>query len=217
MRQEIKICLPMYKIVYSVLFLVILSLVRGVTDIREIGITLDTNIALLAVVFCAETYIMERGGKRWEIFALYPMKNKKQCIFRRLMIQNVYLWLMSYIGYFFFYWQSPVNMGKESFGLIYGSYMAAVTVTILFWSTVSMTLADILRNQWPAIGIAVILWLLINSTFGDKLLGKFNIFAYSFQGMDRFHDGSWLCGKGLGLLLAALMAGAIPYILKKRG
>ena len=91
MKRELKICLPVYKIVYSVCYLVILSVIQGVAYIDEIGGALDANIALLAVVFCAETYVMERSGKRTEIIGLYPRKRKAHMVFRRMAVQTVYL------------------------------------------------------------------------------------------------------------------------------
>ena len=73
--KEMKICLPVYKIIYSICFIVFLSLVRGISSIAEIGITMDAYIAVLAIVFCADTYWMEHSGKRWEV--------SLQCMFRR--------------------------------------------------------------------------------------------------------------------------------------
>lgn len=66
MKQEIKIVLPAYKIFYSLFFPVVLCLIRGVARVDEIGGTLDSNMALLSLVFCAETWVMERSGRRWE-------------------------------------------------------------------------------------------------------------------------------------------------------
>lgn len=75
--KEMKICLPVYKIIYSICFIVFLSLVRGISSIAEIGITMDAYIAVLAIVFCADTYWMEHSGKRWEVFCLYSVKKKE--------------------------------------------------------------------------------------------------------------------------------------------
>lgn len=216
MKKEIKICLPVYKVVYSVLYAVILCLIRGVSEVLEIGMAMDANIALLAAVFCADTCVMERSGKRWEVFTLCPMKNKTRVIRRRLTVQVIYLCLLSYVGYFFFYWQKP--MDTEHIGAeLYGLYAVSVTATVILWSVLSMTLADIFRNSWMGIGTALVLWLVMNSKFGERALGKFNIFAYSLQQNSVLEDMSWLWGKGLGVAAAALMVSMIPWILRKRG
>ena len=44
--KEIKICLPFYKIAYSVFFVAVLSVVRGVSLTDEIGIALECVLCL---------------------------------------------------------------------------------------------------------------------------------------------------------------------------
>lgn len=101
----------------------VLCLIRGVARADEIGGALDSNMALLSLVFCAETWVMERSGRRWEIFTLYPVKNRTKTVLRRLAVQLCYLCALSYVGYFFYYWQKPaVPLGKTAAGL-YGSYI----------------------------------------------------------------------------------------------
>lgn len=217
MKQDMKICLPVYKIIYSVVFMVLLSLVRGVSTVNEIGVALDANTALLAIVFCAETHVMDKRGGRWEIFALFPEKNKVKAVRRRLMIQNVYLYVIACIGFFFYFWQKPMYMEGDSLIYEYAMYVFAVVCTIFFWSTLAMSISNIFGTQWTGIGVCVILWMTVNSTFGEAALGKFNIFAYGLQSADAADSISWIWGKILGMLLALIMAGMIPYILKKRG
>lgn len=217
MKQDVKICLPIYKIVYSVMFLIILSLVRGISSVGEIGGALDSNIALLALVFCAETYVMERSGGRREIFVLFPEKNRAMTVRRRLMIQNLYLFMISYAGFFFFFWQKPRYMLGDSLLHEYRIYILAVTCTIFFWSTLSMTISNLFGSQWGGIAVSLGIWLVINSTLGEKVLGRFNIFAYGFRNITDMNSLSWTYGKILGLLLAAAMLLLVPYILKKRG
>lgn len=215
MRQDLKICLPLYKVGYSMAFLLILSLVRTVAYTDEIGIALDANVALLALVFCAETYVMEREGKRWEIFALFPLGNRCRVVLRRIIVQIMYLCLISYVGYFFFYWQKPFHKGNNSLLFLVGIYWIAVTATIMFWSILSVTVSTLCRNQWAGIGISGMLWFIIKSKLGSRVLGKFNIFA--FWDVDAPQNFDWLWGKGLFLLLAAVMLVFLPTIIKKRG
>ena len=70
MRKEIKIALPIYKVLYSAAFFVILSLVRTVVYADEIGIAMEAPASALAAVFCADTYLMEIHSRRREVFAL---------------------------------------------------------------------------------------------------------------------------------------------------
>lgn len=217
MTKNIKICLPIYKLIYALMFFVVLSLVRGISMTVEIGRAIDTNTALLAAVFCAETYCMERSEKRWEVFTLYSGRQKVKTILQRLLIQVIFLCLLSYIGYFFFYWQKP-TAAEIPFGSLYGMYIIAVTSTVLFWSALSVTLSNICQNQWLGIGACVVIWLSANSKAGEKVFGNFNIFAYSLSGQNWSAPGcKWLYGKAVGIVLSAVMAALLPYILKKRG
>ena len=217
MKQEIKIVLPAYKIFYSLFFPVVLCLIRGVARADEIGGALDSNMALLSLGCCAETWVMERSGRRWEIFTLYPVKNRTKTVLRRLAVQLCYLCVLSYVGYFFYYWQKPaVPLGKTAAGL-YGSYLPAIMATVIFFGVLSMTLSNLFQNQWAGIGGSFLLWLTLYSTSGDKVLGRFNIFAYAFRELDGPEDFSWLWGKAAGILIAVFLLGWLPHILKKRG
>lgn len=56
MKKEVKICMPYYKIAYSIAFVVILSAIQPVVYANEIGQAVERAVSLLAVVFCADTY-----------------------------------------------------------------------------------------------------------------------------------------------------------------
>lgn len=51
MKKEMKIILPVYKIVYAFAFVVILSLIRGVVFTNEIGLSIEGPFAILTAVF----------------------------------------------------------------------------------------------------------------------------------------------------------------------
>lgn len=217
MKQEIKVVLPAYKVFYSLFFPVILCLIRGVSRADEIGGALDPSIALLSLVFCAESWVMERNGRRWEIFALYPAKNRLRTVFRRLAVQLCYLCVLSYAGYFLCYWQRPSLPPEKTAAGLYGGYLCAVTATVFFWSVLSMTLSNLFRSQWAGIGGSFLLWLTLFSAFGEKALGNFNVFAYAFRELDGAEDFSWMAGKAAGIAAAAFLLALQPRILKRRG
>lgn len=76
MNREMKIMLPFYKVAYAVSFVVILSLIRGVTYTHEVGLAIEAPFAILTAVFCADTYVQEIRSKRFEVHRLYPLKNR---------------------------------------------------------------------------------------------------------------------------------------------
>ena len=62
--------MPYYKIAYSIAFVVILSAIQPVVYANEIGQAVERAVSLLAVVFCADTYLVEVQSKRSEVFCL---------------------------------------------------------------------------------------------------------------------------------------------------
>ena len=217
LKKDWKICLPPYKMLYSLLFIVILSLIRGISDVYEIGGAVDSYMALLAIIICSDVYVMEYRGKRWEVFSLFPLGSKVKAVYRRLGSQILYLSLLSYVGYWFFFWQKPLNQFEISPFLLYGMFLAAAATSIAFWGTLSMTLSNLCRNMWAGVGISMILWMGINSKRGAEVLGDFNVFAFSFCDAQEFTKWNWMWGKGTALLIAAVMLAAVPIILKKSG
>lgn len=203
--KSLKIALPIYKIMYSFIFLILLSLVRGISGVFEIGATLDPMVSLLAVIFCADTFEMEHREKRWEIFTLLPIKKQTWAITIRLFLQILYLFVAACAGYWFFYWQKPRALNDESQAVLYMMYLLAVAVSIFFWSVLSLTLTNLFRNQWVGIGACIILWLGVYSKAGEAMLGKFNIFAYIFTDSNKLTEFTWLWGKGLWCAAAILM------------
>ncbi|WP_455715761.1 ABC transporter permease [Anaerosporobacter sp.] len=212
--KEQKICLPIYKVAYSICFVILLSLIRGISSVDSIGIAIVPSMALLAIVFCSDTYWIEYREKRWELFKIYSIRKRTQMIFHRLSIQGIYLCVLSLLGYWCFFWQKPFYNTESSIVFIYIPFVMATILSMAFWSVLSMTLVNCFQNIWAGIGISVILWSSLYSAAGKKLLGKWNVFSYVFKDEDQF---SWLCGQGVEVLLILLMLFICPIIIKKRG
>lgn len=219
MIKEFKISMPFYKIAYAVFFVIILSLVRGVSVSCEVGIALEPSMAILTAAFCADTYASEIAGKRSEVWRLYPMKKRLYSIGMRMIIQELFLLLLAAGGYgLFFYFQKPwlsIEAGSETTQFFV--FLASSLVTNVFWGFFSNTIACIFRSMWFGIGGSLILWLLTFSTLGERYLGKWNVFSYTFRSIENSGDFSWLAGKGVCFALCVVMTLMLPYILKKRG
>lgn len=212
-----KIVLPLYKILYAICFIVLLAFVRGISYTYEIGVAIDPNISLLAVIFFSDTLEAEYREKRWEIFSLLPEKSRIRTIRQRIGIQWGYLWLLSVIGYWIFYWQNPRMDGTSTF-FLYGIYLFAVGASILFWGILSMTIVNKTGKLVPGIGITVLLWLLINSKGGEQILGNFSVFAFGFRDIKAASDFSWAIGKAVAIVIALfllLWKGSFHFRMKK--
>ena len=128
MKKEVKICMPYYKIAYSIAFVVILSAIQPVVYANEIGQAVERAVSLLAVVFCADTYLVEVQSKRSEVFCLYNLKKQAGVVYKRLFVQVAYLIGISLLAYGLFYWQKPVNLTEElDGGALFGIYCIAIS------------------------------------------------------------------------------------------
>lgn len=76
MKKSLKICLPRYKIIHSLAFTLILSLIRGIIYIDEIGAAMEPAITMLTIGFRSDTYLIEVQNRGGEIFHLYKRKKK---------------------------------------------------------------------------------------------------------------------------------------------
>ena len=221
MRTEWKICLPCYKMGYALFAVVILSFVRGVSSACEVGIALEGPRALLAVVFCGETYVQEITAGRWEIQRLYPIRNRVCSVGRRMLLQETFLLLLALSSFWLFLLvQRPRDM--EEVPRLFVAYGLTVWVTVIFWGILSHTLSCLFRSQWVGMALCLLLWICTNSSSGDRLFGKWNLFSYTFHGLGKAtgagNGGSfdWLCGKLLCLILSGLMMAGMSRLLKKR-
>ena len=220
---EIKISLPFPKQAYAVFFVVILSLVRGVTCSDEIGIALEAPVAILAAAFCADTYTQEVVSRRSEIQRLCPMIKRINSVYRRIVIQNIFLLSVAAAGYgLFFLFQNPEIDGTGSSGLENEAcrflvYLAAGAVTIGFWGLLSNLLSCLFRNMCMGIGGCLLLWLITNSSMGDRYLGAWNLFSYTFRSLENSGDYTWLYGKTACIGIGVIAAAVLPKIIEKRG
>lgn len=219
MKKEMKIVLPLYKMVYAFAFVVILSLIRGVVFTNEIGLSIEGPFAILTAVFCADTYVQEITSKRSEVHRLYRIKKRIHSIMQRIMIQEVFLLLFAVLGYvLFFVFQKPVTHPvTESEILQFIAYFGAMVVTIFFWGILANTLSMVFRNMWMGIGSCLLIWVATNSTGGDKLFGAWNLFSYAFRDIENSADVTWLYGKGLCICIGLVLLATLPKIVRKRG
>ena len=223
MKREMKISLTFQKQACAVFFVVILSLVRGVTYANEIGIALEAPLAILAFTFCADTYTQEIASRRSEIWRLCPMKKRINSIYRRVVIQEMFLLAVAVIGYGLFFLFQNLNIngmgqsGLESEICQFFVYFAAIAVTLGFWGLLSNLISCLFRNMWVGIGSCMVLWLITNSGIGNRIFGAWNLFSYSFRKLENISDFSWIYGKAVCISIGIMAVAVLPKIIKKRG
>lgn len=207
MIYNAKISVPLYKMIYAIMFMVFFVLVRGIGSVEEIGHVLDSAISLLSIIFCADTYYQEIRENRWEVFQMLPRRNSFKTICQRLFIQCVFLIVMVMLGYWLYYIR-PIGMQDGgSHILAYLFAIFACSSSILFFGTLSFTFVNLLKNFWAGVGCCVVLWFVLISTIGARLPDVINIFSYSKGGENLSTlTGDWMIAKFIGLL-------AIPVLL----
>ena len=223
MTRDMKISLTFPKQAYAVFFALVLSLVRGVAYSNEIGIALEAPMAILAFTFCADTYTQEIVSRRSEIWRLCPMKKRIHCIYRRIAVQELFLLTVAAVSYgLFFLFQNPITYGimengSESEMCRFFVYLATMAVTLGFWGLLSNLFSCLFRNMWVGIGGCMVLWLITNSSIGDRTFKAWNLFSYAFRKLENSSDFSWICGKVVCICIGIMAVVALPKIIKKRG
>lgn len=204
LRYNIKISLTGVKVCYSICFMVILALIRGVSYSDEIGAAMDANVSLLAIVFCADTYYQEVAGNRWEVFNLISKGNRYRTLIQRLCIQIIYIAVLICVGYWLFYLQKLFHISGENELTQYITAVLACSASVIFFAALAFTMVNVFGNLWAGIGSTLLLWLMLNSTFGRDLPGAVNIFAYGSSLVDGLQK-EWIMGKVNGVLLSMVL------------
>lgn len=180
MKYELKIALPMYKIIYSILFMVIIILVRPITSYNEIVSVLESSVALLAGVFMADIYYTEYMNERISTYSLFPIKQKRGSILKRAFISQLYLIILVAV----FYWgfvlvYHPTNYSGVSTISLYASCVGACAASMFFMGMFCFTATNLMRNIGLAIGLMFVFWLFLTSTITRILPEILQLFRLS--------------------------------------
>lgn len=117
--------------------------------------------------------------------------------------------------FWLFFWQKPLCGTFEEEAGQYLMYLAAVSVSILFFGILSMTLTNLLGSVWAGIGICVFVWLFLSSKGGEVLLGNWNPLAFQNRNFQAPGDFGWMLGEAAALALTGIMLAALPQTMKK--
>lgn len=205
--KELKISLPPYKIICALFFILILSIVRGISEIDEIGPTIDTYMALLALVLCADTCHQEVQESGWEILALKPGKRQRQTILKRFAVQYIFIFCMAAAGYGMFYLIQQPSIGEQEL-YHFATAMAASASSIVLFGAMPVFLAKITGNLIGAMGAAAAFWFFITSSWAEKLPRFLQIFAFGGRNISE-GEMWWISGKVTALILGAVFMAAV--------
>ena len=94
MKGNFKISLPLYKLLYSMVFMFVMALIRPTVTPVEILTVIEPNLCFLAIVFVADIYYCEFRENRINVFYLFPDRLKYKAVVQRFLIDFVYLILL---------------------------------------------------------------------------------------------------------------------------
>lgn len=181
MKYNLKIALPIYKILYSVAFMFVMALIRPTVTASEVLTVIEPNICFLSVVFIADIYYCEFRENRINVFYLYPDKIKYKCVVERFFIDYIYLIVLDIIFYWIYIlFQQNSLISKEVF-LGFGLNVMSCLMTILFFAALSLTMVNSFQNMWTGVGITLAVWFVFNTAIKDYLPDIVNIFAYEID------------------------------------
>lgn len=169
-KYDLKISLPLYKILYALIFMVAIVIVRGVSSAGEIIVAIEPNIALLASVFMADNYYKEYTNGHIQVFYGYPLKKKCVAELKRFFINWLYLLIlasMTYCGFVLIY--RPINFSSTPYYLMIINTLIASGISMFFMGMLSFTITNHTQNIGIGIGSAVLIWGILNSTIATKL------------------------------------------------
>lgn len=181
MKYNLKIALPIYKILYSIAFMFVMALIRPTVTASEVLTVIEPNICFLSVVFIADIYYCEFRENRINVFYLYPDKIKYKCVVERFFIDYVYLVVLDIIFYWIYILFQHNSLISQEVLLAFGLNVTSCLMTILFFATLSLTMVNSFQNMWAGVGITLAVWFVFNTAIKDYLPDIINIFAYKID------------------------------------
>ena len=164
---------------YSMLFMVIIILVRPISSYSEISV-FESSVALLAGVFMADNYYMEYMNDRISTYYLFPFKKKCTSLLKRIVISQVYLIALIAVFYWgFVLMYHPTNYSGVSIAVLYIQCVCACAASMFFMGILCFTATNLLRNIGIGIGCVFLLWLFLTSSITRILPQLLQLFKLS--------------------------------------
>lgn len=214
MFVQLKVALPWDMFIVGILFSLFLPLICSVSTYNEIGGVIDPNFAFLAIIIFSNTYYIEIQQKTSEVFYLVPNHNKMLAVNKRILIKVVFMILLFMLSFLLFNFYRP-HIISESYQTLFIKAFFAVTSSVFFWGSLSYSLVNAMRNLWVGIGISIVGWVFMNSTFGRALPIVINIFAYGNTNDLGIQIPNWEIGKILEIIIGFMLLFVNKFIIGK--
>ena len=200
MKQDLVIVVSKYKLWICIIYVMLLSIIFPLAYADEIGGVIDPYSSLLSILFFSDLFYLEILEKRYEIIKLNSKDVLIWIVKRRFFIAWLFVELLALVQYSLYLMKVNNNIGKmDNLSMIIIT-LIATGVSIAFFGYLTVVLVNITKKIGIGVGIAVLIWFLLNSTIGMNIFKSANIFAFC-EFFTNDLDYSWVIGKLIGAII----------------
>lgn len=200
MKQDLIIVVSKYKLWICIIYVMLLSIIFPLAYADEIGGVIDPYSSLLSILFFSDLFYLEILEKRYEVIKLKSKDVLIGLVKRRFFIAWLFVELLALVQYSLYLMKVNNNIGKmDNLSMIIIT-LIATGVSIAFFGYLTVVLVNITKKIGIGVGIAVLIWFLLNSTIGMNIFKSANIFAFC-EFFTKDLDYSWVIGKLIGAII----------------
>ena len=200
MKQDLVIVVSKYKLWICIIYVMLLSIIFPLAYADEIGGVIDPYSSLLSILFFSDLFYLEILEKRYEVIKLKSKDVLIGLVKRRFFIAWLFVELLALVQYSLYLMKVNNNIGKmDNLSMLIITLIAS-GVSIAFFGYLTVVLVNITKKIGIGVGIAVLIWFLLNSTIGMNIFKSANIFAFC-EFFTKDLDYSWVIGKLIGAII----------------
>ena len=200
MKQDLIIVVSKYKLWICIIYVMLLSIIFPLAYADEIGGVIDPYSSLLSILFFSDLFYLEILEKRYEVIKLKSKDVLIGLVKRRFFIAWLFVELLALVQYSLYLMKVNNNIGKMDNLSMLIITLIATGVSIAFFGYLTVVLVNITKKIGIGVGIAVLIWFLLNSTIGMTIFKSANIFAFC-EFFTNDLDYSWVIGKLIGAII----------------
>lgn len=200
MKQDLVIVVSKYKLWICIIYVMLLSIIFPLAYSDEIGGVIDPYSSLLSILFFSDLFYLEILEKRYEVIKLKSKDVLIGLVKRRFFIAWLFVELLALVQYSLYLMKVNNNIGKMDNLSMLIITLIATGVSIAFFGYLTVVLVNITKKIGIGVGIAVLIWFLLNSTIGMNIFKSANIFAFC-EFFTKDLDYSWVIGKLIGAII----------------
>lgn len=200
MKQDLVIVVSKYKLWICIIYVMLLSIIFPLAYADEIGGVIDPYSSLLSILFFSDLFYLDILEKRYEVIKLKSKDVLIGLVKRRFFIAWLFVELLALVQYSLYLMKVNNNIGKMDNLSMLIITLIATGVSIAFFGYLTVVLVNITKKIGIGVGIAVLIWFLLNSTIGMNIFKSANIFAFC-EFFTKDLDYSWVIGKLIGAII----------------